>query len=99
MPMKLDAIASAFIDLLKTCPYAKITIQMICDHTPASRNSFYYHFKSKEALAEWICFHDYMKYCYPYYQIETGNIRSASLFNYIKKYADFYIAMYRADEG
>ena len=97
--MNLDAIADSFTGLLKDHHYSKITIQMICEKTPVSRNAFYYHFKNKEHLTEWICSRDYMKYSYPYFQIDTDNIKSRSIFLYIKKHKSYYTAIYHADDG
>jgi AcrR family transcriptional regulator len=91
--------ADSFIGLLKMYSYSNITIQMICDNTPASRNTFYYYFGNKEKLVEWICFRDYMKYCFPYFQIKTDNIRTKSLFSCILKNKIFYNAMSVVDGG
>jgi hypothetical protein len=44
MTVVQEHIADSFINLLKTHSCSGIAIQMICDNTPASRNTFYYYF-------------------------------------------------------
>lgn len=97
--MSCEKIAGSFCKLLETYPYSKITIQMICEQTPISKNSFYYHFSGKKALAEWICIRDYKKYSIPYFGIKADNVRHKSILSYIKKKRKFYEALYAADDG
>jgi AcrR family transcriptional regulator len=94
-----EHIADSFINLLRTRSYSKITIQMICDNTPASRNAFYYYFENKEKLVEWICRRDYIKNCVPYFKIRTENIGVQSMFSYLQKEKKFYTAIYDIDGG
>ncbi len=94
-----DHIADSFISLLQTNTYDNITIQMICNSTPTSRNTFYYYYDSKEKLVEWICCRDFMKYCFPYFKIQADNISVKSFFLYIKENRNFYKAVYRSDNG
>lgn len=97
--MILDQIADSFIRLLKSKPCTKITVQMICDGTPTSRNTFYYNIESKEKLVEWICCRDFMKYCFPYFKLKTEDIGCKSFFSYIQEKRDFYTSIYQADGG
>jgi AcrR family transcriptional regulator len=99
MSVVQEHIAGSFINLLKTHSYSKITIQMICDNTPASRNAFYYYFENKEKLVEWICRRDYMEHCVPYFKIRTENIGVKSMFSYLQKEKKFYTAIYDIDGG
>ena len=48
------ALASALKDLMETMPFEKITISHICDKCYMNRKSFYYHFKDKYDLVNWI---------------------------------------------
>ncbi len=48
------ALAAALKALMKKMPFAKITISDICDQCGMSRKSFYYHFKDKYDLVNWI---------------------------------------------
>ena len=52
--MTKKALAAAFRDLTFTEPYAKISIGDICKRCNMSRKTFYYHFKDKEDLVNWI---------------------------------------------
>ncbi len=47
-----EAIEASFKELLKTVPYAKITISKICAVAGVSRKSFYGCFRDKEAIIE-----------------------------------------------
>ncbi len=49
-----QALASAFKKLVATKPYDQVTISEICALCGLNRKSFYYHFKDKYDLGEWI---------------------------------------------
>lgn len=48
------ALASALKELLGQLPFSKITISDICQSCHMNRKSFYYHFKDKYDLVNWI---------------------------------------------
>lgn len=48
------ALASALKDLINEMPFKEITIAVICDKCQMNRKSFYYHFKDKYDLVNWI---------------------------------------------
>jgi len=48
------AMASALKELTQKMPLAKISVGNICKHCGMNRKSFYYHFKDKEDLVNWI---------------------------------------------
>lgn len=48
------ALASALKELMETKPFAKITVSDICEACEMNRKSFYYHFKDKYDLVNWI---------------------------------------------
>lgn len=48
------ALAKAFKELLNEKPFNKISINAICDKCGMNRKSFYYHFKDKYDLVNWI---------------------------------------------
>lgn len=48
------ALASALRELMETTPFAKITVSDICARCSMNRKSFYYHFKDKFDLVNWI---------------------------------------------
>lgn len=92
-------IADSFMKLLETKPYSKISINNICEATPVSRNSFYYHFEGKESVVKWIIVQHYLKYCLPYFKIREGNVSTKSFFQYILEYKNFYNAVFHIDQG
>lgn len=47
------AFAQALIRLCQDKPYEKVTVQDICRQTGLKRQTFYYHFKDKQALLRW----------------------------------------------
>ena len=47
-----DAIADAFLELLKERPLSKITVKDIVDRCGINRNTFYYHFEGIPSLLE-----------------------------------------------
>ena len=48
------ALASALKELMETQPFSHISVSSICDRCEMNRKSFYYHFKDKYDLANWI---------------------------------------------
>lgn len=48
------ALAQALKGLLETQPFEKISVAEICEACEMNRKSFYYHFKDKYDLVEWI---------------------------------------------
>lgn len=48
------ALASALKELMETTPFAKISVGDICEQCDMNRKSFYYHFKDKYDLVNWI---------------------------------------------
>lgn len=53
-----EALASALDKLLEQQPLCKISVKDIVDYCDISRNTFYYHFKDKYELVNWIFYTD-----------------------------------------
>lgn len=49
-----QALASSLRDLMEEVPFEKINVTHICEHCGMNRKSFYYHFKDKYDLVNWI---------------------------------------------
>lgn len=49
-----NALAAALKELMTEVPFSKITISDICEKCRMNRKSFYYHFKDKYDLVNWI---------------------------------------------
>lgn len=52
--MTKRALASAMKQLMARCPFSKINVGDICDLCGMNRKSFYYHFRDKYDLVNWI---------------------------------------------
>lgn len=94
-----ERIANTFVQLLETISYSKITVKLICEATPISRNGFYYHFEGKEDLVKWIVIQHFLKYSLPYFKFREDHIGAKSFFSYIYERKEFYNAIYKADNG
>ncbi len=55
-----QALAQSLKDLMQEEPFDKINVVDICDRCNMSRKSFYYHFKDKYDLVNWIFDRDFM---------------------------------------
>ena len=55
------AFASALKELTKELPYSKITVGKICKQCDMNRTSFYYHFRDKYDLVNWIFDTEFVK--------------------------------------
>ena len=97
--MSEKKIADCLEQMMKTTPYSKITVQMICKEVPISRNAFYYHFKNKQEVLEWKCCDYFVRNALPYHKLEQGLIGCRMLVNYIYEKKDFYRAIYDVDNG
>lgn len=56
------ALASALREIMETTPFAKITVSDICAKCSMNRKSFYYHFKDKFDLVNWIYDVEYLSH-------------------------------------
>ena len=52
-------LAQALDELLKTTPMQKVSITALCQQCGAERQTFYYHYKDKYDLAQWMLFRDW----------------------------------------
>lgn len=55
------AFAAALKELAGELPYSKITVGKICDRCEMNRTSFYYHFRDKYDLVNWIFDTEFVK--------------------------------------
>ncbi len=56
-----EALATALKKLLEEYPLSKISVKCITDYCNISRNTFYYHFKDKYELINWIFYTDMLE--------------------------------------
>ena len=55
-----QAFADALRKLLEQKPFAKISVSHICEECGMNRKSFYYHFKDKYDLLQWIFYTEFI---------------------------------------
>jgi probable dihydroxyacetone kinase regulator len=85
------ALAASIKHLMKTIPLAKISIHEIVDNCGLNRQTFYYHFKDKFDLVNWIYFTEVTESisdCKHYENWTDGMFRTLS---YLMKNNSFYI--------
>lgn len=56
-----NALADALKKLMKESRFDKISVSEICEECGMNRKSFYYHFKDKYDLVNWIFYEDFLK--------------------------------------
>lgn len=54
------ALASAMKSLMEKMPFSKISVGDICEHCQMNRKSFYYHFRDKYDLVNWIFYTEFV---------------------------------------
>ena len=59
------ALAQAMKDLMRTEPFSKISVGDICQACNMSRKSFYYHFRDKYDLINWIFDSEFLQSIHP----------------------------------
>ena len=59
------ALAQAMKDLMRTEPFSKISVGDICQACSMSRKSFYYHFRDKYDLVNWIFDSEFLQSIHP----------------------------------
>ena len=60
MNITKNALAGALKDLMRQKPFEKISVSDICEQCGLGRKSFYYHFKDKYDLVNWIFYVDFI---------------------------------------
>lgn len=90
------ALAQSLKQLMETQPIEKISVGSICSQCGLSRKSFYYHFKDKYELINWIYYTEFVEKV-----MEKQFDSSWSLFeemcNYFYENRDFYNKTFRVE--
>ena len=87
------ALAESLKEIMKTVPFDKITVAQICDGCDMNRKSFYYHFKDKYDLVNWIFDTEFIKVASERSSKETYEERIgliANICNYFYDNREFY---------
>lgn len=80
------ALADSLLDLCKTMPMQKITINDITKHCVASRQTFYNYFYDKQELIEWIFTSNYDSFQEEFKDLDRFAVKTARLFYENKKF-------------
>lgn len=81
-----QALSIALKELLEEKPFEKISVNNICERCNMNRKSFYYHFKDKYDLVNWIFDTEFMtEEIYPNFWKLMGNLA-----NYLYENKEFY---------
>lgn len=83
------ALAAALKELMETVPFPKISIADICEKCEMNRKSFYYHFKDKYDLVNWIYDTEFISFASRKAYV-TGWDFLSDLCNYLYDNKDFY---------
>lgn len=88
-----QALSTALKELMEEIPFDKIHIADICNRCGMNRKSFYYHFKDKYDLLNWIFDTEFSSFTKDLSQAEELNDHIDALqniFNYFYENRDFY---------
>ena len=87
------ALAAAMKRLLHEMPYEKVSVSMIADEADMNRKSFYYHFKGKSDLVNWILDTEFKDYLETTPEEEEGWEVIEMLVSYLYKEKSFYCSI------
>ncbi len=93
MPNSIDTkrqLASSLKKLMVEKPFEKISISDICDDCNLNRKSFYYHFKDKYDLVNWIFYDDFLSKIDPH-SYTTGWSIIQDVCDHLYDNRDFYL--------
>lgn len=89
------AIATALKDILKEQPLSKISVKLITNYCHISRNTFYYHFKDKYALINWIFYSDMVKNVNSFTDPTKLTESFINVYKYLYNNRKFYLACFQ----
>ena len=84
-------IAISMKELLKTHSFEDISIETLSKYTNISRNTFYYHFKDKYDVINWIFYSDITPIVTKTYTLKTWSKGLELLCEYMQNNKEFYI--------
>lgn len=85
------ALALSLKELMQNIPLSKISIQEIVDNCGLNRQTFYYHFKDKFDLVNWIYYTEVMDCIGTFKNYDNWNIGMLKTLVYISQNKKFYI--------
>ena len=94
-----ERLAQALKKLLATSSMEKITVGQIASACSMGRQSFYYHFKDKYALLEWMIQTDLETYLSPCTSLEEWQVYTLGLLEHILQEKRFYSRVVRGENS
>ena len=85
------ALALSLKELMSSIPLAKISIQEIVDNCGLNRQTFYYHFKDKYELVNWIYYTEAMKSIGSFKSYDNWSIGMYNTLLYLSNNKAFYV--------
>ena len=85
------ALASALKELMEETPFSKISVSDICQACDMNRKSFYYHFKDKYDLVNWIYYTETLPYMGSFSDRAHWTDGLKALCHYLQDNRRFYI--------
>jgi len=83
------ALAGALKKLMEEMPFSKISVGDICERCDMNRKSFYYHFKDKYDLVNWVFDTEFMEFLGETSELEGWDF-FVKLHEYLYAHHDFY---------
>lgn len=90
-----EALADSLKELMKQIPLSKISVKDITEHCQVSRNSFYYHFKDKYDLVNWIFYSETLREVNSFCEPDNWLDGFVNLCKYLHENRSFYIHAFR----
>lgn len=84
-----EALSASMKELMKKKSFSKISVGEICENCGINRKSFYYHFRDKYDLVNWIYYVDFLEHMQASDSTTAGTLFS-SICQYFYSEADFY---------
>lgn len=84
-----EALSESMKELMKKKSFSKISVGEICENCGINRKSFYYHFRDKYDLVNWIYYVDFLEHVQTSDSCTAGTL-FASICQYFYSEADFY---------
>ena len=82
------ALAASLQELMETEPFDKITVAQICQRCGMNRKSFYYHFRDKYELMNWIFDRDFEAFT----AASTSVLRPSDRWDLIERICEYFYA-------
>lgn len=94
-----EKIAQTLVELLERFPYNEISVRILCESVPVSRQTFYHYFHSKDDVIQTYITQDFLKNAVPLFRYHLKEKGATAFFLYIADHYSFYYRIYEYDNG